>query len=98
MNSLFSCWCHRKEHVLSKKEKEYIQKAEEVHGEYYDYSLIKYFSPHSYLEIICPEHGSFRIMASIHLSGGCCKKCNTKNQHFEKMYTYYFPSAKVSPL
>ena len=97
MNKIFPCWFQSKQPVISKKTKIYIKKAEFVHGEYYDYSLINYHSPQNYLEIICPEHGNFKIMACTHLSGRGCKKCNNQNTNFEEMYQYYFPSSKVIP-
>ena len=55
---------------------QFIEKAREVHGDKYDYSLTKYILRGSKLKIICPEHGEFEQVAGTHLNGHIgCKKC-----------------------
>lgn len=58
------------------KDTEYfIQKAKEVHGDKYDYSLVEYTKSKNKVKIICPEHGVFKQAAGSHLYGNGCSKC-----------------------
>lgn len=54
---------------------EFIIDAKKVHGDKFDYSLVKYKQSHIYVEIICPIHGVFKQTPSTHLKGRGCKKC-----------------------
>ena len=59
---------------------EFIKRAREVHGERYDYSLVKYINARSKIQIICPEHGVFEQTPDRHFHGHGCQKCAVKNQ------------------
>jgi hypothetical protein len=48
-----------------------------IHHNKYDYSLVDYKSAFSKVKIICPKHGIFEQIASIHLFGGGCPKCKS---------------------
>lgn len=52
---------------------DYIKKAREVHGEKFDYSLVKFQSVNDEIEIICPVHGLIKQRASGHLKYGCAR-------------------------
>lgn len=52
----------------------YVARAREVHGDRYDYGKVVYVSAQDYIEIGCPDHGTFRQKARAHLLYGC-KKC-----------------------
>ena len=54
---------------------EFIKRANKVHKNYYDYSLVKYNSVKQKIIIICPEHGQFKQTVSDHLSNHGCAKC-----------------------
>ena len=59
---------------------DFIKKAKEVHGNKYDYSLIKeedWNGINSYIDIRCPEHDEvFNVAARRHLNGkGKCPEC-----------------------
>ncbi|MCK9446979.1 hypothetical protein M0Q50_09035 [bacterium] len=64
---------------------EFIKRSKEKHGYKYDYSLVEYINNHTYVKIICPEHGIFEQEPRIHLNCGC-KKCtySTKNDFIKK--------------
>lgn len=70
--------CARKSQAkkLSFTTQEFIQKAKEIHGDKYDYSLVDY-KPNSKVEIVCKIHGSFFQRVDAHLSGRGCKLCGT---------------------
>lgn len=50
----------------------------EIHGEKYDYSLVKYINTNTKISIFCAEHGYFDITPKKHLIGQGCKQCGRK--------------------
>ena len=63
--------------------KGFIEKANEIHNNFYDYSLTKYGSNRQEKVIIkCPLHGEFTISPKSHLRGSGCPKC--KQSSLEK--------------
>lgn len=59
----------------------FIQAAQSVHGERYDYSQVEYSSNKAHITIICVEHGPFSQIAAVHIRGNGCPECagNKKN-------------------
>ncbi len=55
---------------------EFIDKANNVHQNKYDYRLSDYINGRTRIKIICKEHGEFLQKAASHLRGNGCKKCN----------------------
>lgn len=57
---------------------EFIEKAVKVHGDKYDYSLVKYVNAKTPVNIICKEHGVFQQKPDKHINAkhGCHKCCN----------------------
>lgn len=60
----------------------FIQKANNVHNNKYDYSQVVYRKYEEKVYIICPEHGGFWQKFSNHLMGNGCPKC--MESHMEK--------------
>jgi len=56
---------------------EFIEKAKAVHGNKYDYSLVKYLHARKSVRIICRDHGVFNQTPNNHLRGQSCKKCKS---------------------
>ena len=54
---------------------EFIEKANLIHHDKYDYSNINYINNHTNVTIICKEHGDFEQTPQSHLSGCGCKCC-----------------------
>jgi hypothetical protein len=54
---------------------EFIFKANVVHNNKYDYSLVQYVTSHIKVKIICPEHGIFEQKPNNHLHGQGCPIC-----------------------
>ena len=54
---------------------DFIQKAREIHGDKYDYSLVDYTKNDSKVTIICPIHGEFQQTPKLHIQGSICYKC-----------------------
>ncbi|HRV32232.1 MAG TPA: hypothetical protein P5241_01505 [Candidatus Paceibacterota bacterium] len=53
----------------------FIRKANEVHGNKYDYSKVEYKKAIIKVEIICPKHGEFKQTPHNHLKGNGCPYC-----------------------
>lgn len=52
-----------------------LQSFKHVHGDRYDYSLVKYKNVDTKVKIICAEHGVFLQSPYVHESGSGCPKC-----------------------
>ena len=52
-----------------------VKKANEVHGDKYDYSKLEYINAKTPVTIICPDHGEFSQIAYNHLQGRGCNDC-----------------------
>lgn len=61
-------------------QEEVLQRFKRVHGDRYDYSMMKYIDSHSNVTIICREHGPFQQEARYHTKGGGCPKCAKNNK------------------
>lgn len=64
--------------VLRKTTEQYIKEAREVHGDRYDYSLVKYKNSKTSVIIICKKHGEFTQRAENHLRGSNCPDCGNE--------------------
>lgn len=62
---------------------EFIDKANLLHNNFYDYSNTNYIKSSQKVDIICPKHGNFSITPNSHLGirrGGGCIKCYRERQ------------------
>ena len=64
---------------------EFVKRAEEVHGNKYDYSKVEYVNKHTKICIICHEHGEFWQSPNNHLAGNGCRKCWLKRNLTSKL-------------
>lgn len=53
----------------------FIEKAKNIHGNFYDYSNVEYINFNTKVSIICPKHGEFWQSPAKHLFGQNCPKC-----------------------
>lgn len=58
---------------------EFIERAQKIHSDKYDYSKVNYINVETKICIICPEHGEFWQTPYSHLSGCGCQKCSEEN-------------------
>lgn len=56
----------------------FIERAEKIHGSFYDYSKVQYNNMKEKICIICPTHGEFYQSPDSHLRGSGCSKCSGK--------------------
>jgi len=54
---------------------EFIEKAQKIHGNKYDYSNVDYNGNRIKVEVICSIHGNFKQSPVNHLNGSGCPKC-----------------------
>ena len=58
-------------------EPDFIRRSQQLHGDKYDYSRVKYLGSAEKVEIICPIHGAFWQAAVSHMTTGLgCAKCS----------------------
>ena len=69
------CQKTRLHNQFAKTTEDFITEAKRNHIIKYDYSKTLYKSYNKKVSIICPEHGEFKQLASVHLKGGDCPKC-----------------------
>ncbi len=63
-------------------QKEFINKANKIHNDKYDYSLVEYVNAKSKIKIICPIHGVFEQIASSHTDQKTgCSICSKKHNY-----------------
>lgn len=65
----------------------FIERAKQVHGTYYDYSLVNYKSSTNKIDIICKYHNSFLQTPNNHLAGQGCSDCGDKSKNKERTHT-----------
>lgn len=65
---------------VSKTNKEFIEKAKQIHGDKYDYSKVEYVDSKTKVCIICPKHGEFWQTPDKHINSkqGCPNCCKNK--------------------
>lgn len=61
---------------------EFLQRAQEVHGDKYDYSKAVYVNTTTKIIIGCKVHGDFLQTPATHLKGSGCKKCVVEAQRW----------------
>jgi len=67
--------------------KEFIEKAELVHSNKYNYSKVSYVNNKTKVTIICSDHGEFRQAPYHHLNGHGCKQCGFERDSKMKLFT-----------
>ena len=82
---------HKENHRISSRQsrgmttKGWIERAKQVHGDKYDYSLTVYVNQRTNVKIICPIHGVFEQKADSHIRGSGCRLCGleSENRNFD---------------
>ena len=64
---------------------EFIKKAQEIHGNKYDYSKVNYKNVNTKITIICPIHGEFEQIGMNHILGQGCPKCAGKGLNSDEI-------------
>lgn len=72
---LCGCGCPVCGGVINLTTEEFIQRAQDAHGDKYDYSKTEYKNLKTNVVVICREHGPFEINPTYHVKGGDCPTC-----------------------
>lgn len=72
---------------MAKTTEQFIEDAQKVHGNKYNYDKVKYENNKTKVIITCPEHGDFLQTPNKHLLGRGCPKCANKQKHFRRLKT-----------
>ena len=68
--------------VQRKTISQFVEEAQKVHGNKYDYSEVEYVNTHTPVKIKCGQCGLvFHQEPSSHLAGHGCPKCSKKKTH-----------------
>ena len=67
--------------------KDFIEKAKEIHNDFYDYSKAIFNKSSEPITIICPMHGEFLQTPEKHLKGRGCPKCGVIKRAKKRTYT-----------
>lgn len=71
--------CNPKKILLTPQQ--FIERAENIHGKKYDYSLVEYKGANKKVSISCPVHGMFQQDYTSHVLSKCgCPSCAGNNQ------------------
>ena len=62
---------------------EFIDKAQRIHKDKYEYNNSIYLNTETPIDIICPIHGEFSQKPKNHLTGRGCKKCGSMQSKLE---------------
>ena len=63
----------------------FIKKAKKIHGNKYDYSLVRYKNNHTKVKILCHIHGIFKQIPNNHISKKQgCPKCNNESKRLSQ--------------
>ena len=72
------CMITRIRNILTSNNEEFIEKANKIHKNKYDYSKSNYVNNRTKICIVCPEHGEFWQSPDKHLMMEGCPKCSHK--------------------
>ena len=74
---------------------EFIEKANIIHNNKYDYSKSEYINYDNKIKIICPKHGEFDQEVGNHLQGHGCPKCKKSDINFEITFSKILNSENI---
>lgn len=78
--------------LRTKKDEQVISEFKQIHGNRYDYSLMKYENVKQNITILCSEHGPFPQTPDTHLKGSGCPSCAVTGFDRNKPGTLYYLS------
>ena len=68
---------------------EFVQRANAVHKDKYDYSKVSYSNNRKRIIIVCRKHGSFKQSPDNHLAGNGCPSCHHRVSVAEEKFLDY---------
>ena len=87
------CYDARRGRTIAFTTEKYIEKAKEIHGEKYDYSITEYINSLTKIKIKCYIHGEFIVSPNDHLHAKSgCTRCSG---NYVKNYEEFLQNAKI---
>ena len=85
------CGCPKCSNNVKLDVSEFIEKAEKIHNNKYDYSKVEYSNNRNHVIIICKKHGEFTQLPYVHLLSHGCPSCINKTEYkfYEKIKEFY---------
>lgn len=86
------------------KTQDFIERANQIHNNKFDYSLVDYKNAKTKVTIICPIHGEFEQLPNDHLRGNGCRQCSGKGlkltqeqfiQRADEIHNHQYDYSKV---
>ena len=77
---LRGCRCPKCNTVHYRTPQEFIDEANTIHNNKYDYSHVSEFKTHSRVTFVCPIHGEFKQSWKSHLNGCGCPACSNRKK------------------
>lgn len=78
------CQVKKVSDLQRKTTNQFIEEANIIHENKYDYSLTEYETARKKVKIICPIHGEFEQLTGSHLAGRGCSQCGFDFCNFKK--------------
>ena len=93
----YGCTMCNREQEITQYCNNFIQKANVIHANKYDYSNVKFVTNRLPVVIIYPTHGEFLQTTSNHLKGHGCRKCQYENiqQRFSKEQNVFIQECNI---
>lgn len=73
----------------------FVDRSQQVHGDYYDYSESVYQSNTKKIKIICPKHGAFQVTPHSHWKGNGCQECRKEKDLQKRRETFLINARKT---
>jgi hypothetical protein len=88
--------CVLKGNNIKSNTKDFIKKAQKIHGNKYDYSKVEYKTAFKEVYITCTYHGDWLQKPNSHLNGMGCRQCGNKSSLglYNKRFFEKFPERK----
>jgi hypothetical protein len=90
LNCDCGCECCSRElrsHNSRYSTEKFVELANKVHNNFYDYSLVNYVKSNIKVKIICPKHGIFKQTPNNHIMKMKCMKCSIEDNADKKRLT-----------
>lgn len=75
----------------------FIKKAKEIYSDKYDYTKVRYVNNHTKVDVICPEHGVFRVTPNDHITKHSgCPICSNNISTPERMIAKFIETCELN--
>jgi len=89
--------CGREEQIKSAKKSEelFLEQMNNLYGDMYDFSKMKYINTKTDTEVVCKNHGVFYKKPCDLVKGNACKKCKSEKSKYNNKQLFIEESTKI---